>query len=103
MQQKIFSIRDAKAGVFYSPFYKTTHGEAERDFHSAVNDKNTTLNKYPEDFDLYYLGTYDTNEGKFESLDTPLHVKKAISCLERQVPDLREVDHLIKPNDLPRM
>lgn len=85
---KVFSIRDAKAGVFFNPFYKTSHGEAERDFHHAVNDDKTTLNRYPEDFDLYYLGQYDDNTGKFESLDTPLHVKKAIQCFENKQKDV---------------
>lgn len=84
MQLKVFSIRDAKSEVFHTPFYKTTHGEAERDFRTAVNDKKTQLHQYPEDFDLWYLGEYDDNTGKFESLDTPLHVIKAIQCLKNQ-------------------
>lgn len=77
---KAFSIRDAKAQIFHPPWYKTTHGEAERDFRTTVNDSKTTLNQYPEDFDLYYIGEYDDNSGKFQSLDTPQHVLKAVSC-----------------------
>lgn len=81
MEMKIYAIRDAKAEAFQPPWYKNTHGEAERDFRTAVNDDKSFLNKYPEDYDLYYLGTYDTNEGKFQTLDTPQHMIKAIQCV----------------------
>lgn len=77
MQQKIFTIRDSK-GEFYSPpFYKNTHGEAERDFHTASKDPNTNISKYPEDFDLYCVGEFDNLTGKIKPLDTPQHIVKA--------------------------
>lgn len=79
---KMYSIRDAKAEIFITPFFKKTHGEAERDFQTAVNDSKTTLHKYPEDFDLYYLGEYDDQKGLTQPLDTPQHVAKAISAVE---------------------
>lgn len=82
----MYSIRDAKSEVFNTPFYKGTHGEAERDFRSAVNDEKTQLNRYPEDFDLYYLGEYDNNTGQSVSLDTPQHVIKAIQCVKGSGP-----------------
>ena len=83
MIKKIFSIRDQKGEIFHPPFYKTTHGEAERDFQTTVNDEKSMLNKYPEDFDLYYLGEYDDQTGTFDSLDTPQHLLKAVSTISR--------------------
>lgn len=79
---KMYSIRDAKAEIFNKPFYQATHGEAERSFRRTVSDENTMMHMYPEDFDLYYLGEYDDNTGKVDSLDTPQHVIKAIQCVE---------------------
>lgn len=79
MTQKIFSIRDAKSEAYNLPFYQSTMGEAERMFRTTVNDEKTMLNKYPDDFDLYYLGEFDTNKGIFVSLDTPQHMMKSIS------------------------
>lgn len=76
---KMFSIRDAKGEKYYTPFFKNTHGEAERDFIQTVKDPQTTLNKFPEDFDLYFLGEYDDAKGVFMSLDTPQHLMKAVS------------------------
>lgn len=36
------------------------------------------VGKYPDDYDLYYIGKYDDSSGKIEPLDTPQHVVKAI-------------------------
>ena len=80
---KVFSIRDTKGELYHSPFFKTAIGEAERDFHAVVNDKSTTLSKYPEDFDLYFLGEFDNVTGKMKSLDTPHHLVKAVNCVKR--------------------
>lgn len=81
MVLKAYSIRDSKGEVYHNPFYKHTHGEAERDFTTAVNDSNPNNNfaMYPEDFDLYYLGDYDNITGKFEALPSPQHIVKAVN------------------------
>lgn len=74
---KIFSIRDSKGEVYNQPFFKKTHGEAERDFTTLVKDQKSTVALYPEDFDLYFIGEYDDNSGTLKPLDTPQHVLKA--------------------------
>lgn len=79
MQLKMYSIRDQKAEIWNVPFYKKTHGEAERDFHQAVLDEKSMLNKYPEDYDLYFVGTYDDQTGVTISVDTPQHMAKAVT------------------------
>lgn len=79
MISKIFTIRDSKAEVFNTPFYAKTHGEAERSFSQLVRDPKSTVSQFPEDYDLYYLGTYDDQTGKAEWLDTPQHLQKAVS------------------------
>lgn len=84
MLLKIYSIRDSKSEVFNVPFIKSTHGEAERDFRSLVNDQQSTVNKYPEDFDLYYMGEYDNNTGKLTPIDSPQHILKAIQVVNAQ-------------------
>lgn len=82
---KIFSIRDAKAEVFNTPFFQKTHGEAERSFRTLVNDGKSTVNQFPDDFDLYYLGEYDDNLGTVKTLDTPQHITKAVMVLDTKV------------------
>lgn len=78
MQLQVFSIRDSKGEIYNQPFYAKTHGEAERNFTQLVRDAQSMPSKFPEDFDLYYLGSYDDQKGTFESLDTPRHVMKAV-------------------------
>lgn len=81
MLTKLFAIRDSKGEFYNTPFSKHTHGEAERDFKSLINDEKSTLSKYPEDFDLYYLGEYDNLTGKISPTDSPQHIVKAVSLV----------------------
>lgn len=83
MELKMYSVRDAKGEFYERPFYKHMHGEAERDFTAAARDPKSTINQFPEDFDLYFIGTYDTKTGVVKSLDTPQHMLKAISVLNQ--------------------
>lgn len=74
---QIYSIYDSKAGIFNTPFYQNSHGEAERSFSQLTRDPKSTVSQYPEDFDLYHLGTYDDSTGKMQLLDAPAHMLKA--------------------------
>lgn len=89
---KMFSVRDAKAEVFHPPFFKKTPGEAERDFQQLTLDEKSLVAKYPEDYDLWYLGEYDDNSGKMSPLPSPQHVVKAIAL----VPPSNVVQHKSK-------
>lgn len=84
MQLKMYSVRDAKAEIYNAPFYKRSHGEAERDFKNAITDDKNPNAKYPEDFDLYFLGDYDDQTGLVKPLNTPQHIAKAIDLINRQ-------------------
>lgn len=84
MELKMYSIRDSKSQIFNPPFYKKTHGEAERDFSTLVKDEKSMIAQYPEDFDLYYVGTYQDDTGTIQSLDTPQHIIKAVNAIQRQ-------------------
>ncbi len=89
MLRQVYSIRDAKTEIFNAPFYKTNEGEAERDFRTVVNDSATSINRYPQDYDLYHLGSFNDIDGKFLALDTPCHVIKGVQCIKRdEVPSV---------------
>lgn len=90
MKLQMFSIRDAKGEVFNTPFFQKTFGEAERSFTQLINDGKSLPGQYPDDFDLYYLGDYDDQTGKFAPLDTPQHLVKAVQVLQKkQAPPLQ--------------
>lgn len=78
MKMKVFAIRDGKAEIYFPPFFQKTHGEAERSLRELMRDESSMVAKYPEDYDLYFLGEYDDQSGKMSLQDTPQHVLKAI-------------------------
>lgn len=84
MLHKVYSVRDAKSNSYNQPFHQTTHGEAERSFHRMTNDEKSFINAYPDDFDLYYLGEFDTIKGLYQPLKSPEHIMKAVQVLERK-------------------
>lgn len=64
----IFAIKDEKTGEFHPPFFQTTPQAAIRLFRTEINrahDANQAY-LYPEDFSLYYLGTFNQVTGKIE-------------------------------------
>lgn len=77
MITKLYAIKDAKAEVYGKPFHQTTHGEAERSFRQLIMDEKSMPHKFPDDYDLYYLGEYDDQTGLVQCLDTPQHILKA--------------------------
>lgn len=80
MIYKMFTIRDSKAEIYSPPFYKKTHGEAERDFRELTRDPKSMVSKYPMDFDLFHVGEFDDSTGKIDSLVTPKHIMKALDA-----------------------
>lgn len=78
----MYSVRDSKGETYSPPFLAKTPGEAERMFTNEVHNTQSQISKYPEDFDLYHLGTYDDVTGKITSLDSPQHVVKAVNLLK---------------------
>lgn len=69
--KKIYAIRDSKGEYFNNPFFNNTHGEAERNFDKLVNDKQSNINQYPEDYSVYHLGDFDESKGTIIALKEP--------------------------------
>jgi len=64
MINKMYSILDTRAGIWTFPFAQPADSVAVRVFEGVVMDRNTIIGQSPQDFDLYYMGT-------FEDEDTP--------------------------------
>lgn len=94
MNQKAFSVRDSKTELFHLPFFTNTTADAERSFAATVNNSQTSINQFPEDFDLYMIGEYDQIKGKFLPLETPVHMIKAIALIRKTTPqNVTEIGH----------
>lgn len=64
-----YSIHDTKSETFNPPFYQKNAGEAIRSFTKIVNDKNSVLNEFPEDYVLVEIGQWDDEKGLLMSGD----------------------------------
>lgn len=72
----VYSVFDTAVSVFGTPFFAPTEASAIRSFVTLANDVNSTVHMYPQDFSLYYLGSYDSETGTIVSeppfrLNTP--------------------------------
>lgn len=84
MIRQVFSVRNAKGEFFNPPFISHTKGSAERTFQKLVNDPQSDINQFPEDYDLYYVGDFDDTKGVMLPLDTPEHLVKAVMLHGKQ-------------------
>lgn len=86
MAQKyiVCAVRDKQAGVFGQPFCVPAVGLAVRGFSDQVNrrESDNPLNRHPEDFELYRLGSYDDTTGEFSrEADDPARIARAVELI----------------------
>lgn len=63
---KMYAIRDRATDQYLQPMFLLAHGQAIRTFSDDINKADSPAGQHPEDYDLYYIGTYDTDTGKVE-------------------------------------
>lgn len=66
---KVVSVRDSAVDAFMNPFVVPAVGAAIRSFSDEVNryDASNAMNKHPDDYDLYEIGSFDPQTGLLES------------------------------------
>lgn len=64
--QNVYSVKDIKSELFANPFIQENNAVAIRNFGTACEDEKSKLNKYPEDFVLHHIGTYNFTSGAIE-------------------------------------
>lgn len=77
MKVCLFAIRDNIAASFGLPTVDTNEMTAKRNFAFAISSEEKSVMTYkPSDFDLYQVGYYDTDSGRFESMpdNVPLFI-----------------------------
>jgi len=71
MIHSVLAVFDEKAEAFAQPFFQQSDVLAIRAFTAAARDPESLLYKFPRDYSLYKLGTYDDCAGRFENLERP--------------------------------
>jgi hypothetical protein len=93
MKVKIYAILDDKVGAFMQPFYAMQNGQAIRSLKDALADRNNTICRYPADFTLYHLATFDDTSGEMLPEEKPVFIARASDLIETPelTRELREV------------
>jgi hypothetical protein len=91
MIHKIYTVRDNKAESYLPPFYSQSKGTAIRSFSESCNDPNSMFCKYPDDFALFEIGTFDDSSCSFEThspvnLGLAREFKKYVELPESSLP-----------------
>lgn len=84
MTKKLFTIYDSKAETYVAPFCLLSRGEAIRAFTDTVNDQSIPPGKYPEDFSLFELGTFDETNCKFVLYSTPTSLGVGVEFVKQR-------------------
>lgn len=71
MKYVVCSVFDKAAAAYGRPFFVGAIGQAIRGFQDEVNRnaEDNPVNKHPDDFDLYYVGTFDDSTGGFVNVE----------------------------------
>lgn len=67
MKMIVFAVKDRATNMFGTPMFLLSAGQATRSFSDEINRSaaDNQLFQHPDDFDLYELGFYDSNDGSF--------------------------------------
>lgn len=76
MMYEIVAVRDIKTNAFSQPQFVPHQGGAIRAFGDQCMNKDpqNIMGHHPEDFELYYLGQFNDQTGKFEQLPEPVQI-----------------------------
>lgn len=64
MLQRCFSIYDSRTVYYQPPFFSPTTFSGVRMFEHLVRDPTSLASKFPEDFSLYQVGSFDDTTGQ---------------------------------------
>jgi hypothetical protein len=62
---QMYSIFDVKTEVYQGPFRFQTEGQALRWFQDAIVSAESELSKHPEDYNLFFVGSWNDSKGEF--------------------------------------
>lgn len=82
MRMYIVTIYDKRAQTYGGPMVFPTLGVAERAFADNVNDPQSMINKHPEDYMMYLIGTFDTEKAIIIQADAHQLLSEAHQLLQ---------------------
>lgn len=81
MISKMYSVYDVKSKLYQVPFHSHNDGHAIRCFTDMVRHEKSHLSRYPEDFILFNVGSFDDESGVISPLSRPIQIIVASECV----------------------
>ena len=75
---KAYAVLDVKVSAFLLPMFFPTTPSALRGFGAAAVDPSHDFSKFPEDYILYEIGSWDSELGMLSALAVPTPLAKAL-------------------------
>ncbi|QXP08657.1 MAG: nonstructural protein [Arizlama microvirus] len=69
-----YCVLDRKAKIYNTPYFIMNDAVAIRQFSMVVNGQDSMVAKFPEDYILYRVGSFDMLEGKINPEPFPVEV-----------------------------
>lgn len=79
MKVGVFSIFDSKAEAYLQPFFSPNAGTATRALHQVVNDPSSNFCKFPADYTLFEIGSYNDATGDLDKLDVHTNLGNVVT------------------------
>ena len=77
---KLYSVYDKKSMIYGQIMTCQDEIQAKRLFERAVNDEETMLFHYPEDFVLVEICDFDEHSGNITTMPMPKQILEAQAC-----------------------
>lgn len=74
MKTHIYSLRDVKAGYYMNMVLLRNDVDAERFFLAILEDQRSPIAKFPKDYAIFWIGTFDNESGEVIPLGIPKDV-----------------------------
>lgn len=84
MQYKYFTVHDAKADGYLPPFMQPNEAMAIRMFNTMVNDPSHQFGQHPQDYTLFYLGTWEDENAKLSPAPAPVSLGNGLEHQQLQ-------------------
>jgi len=98
MKSQMFVIFDSKANAYMQPWFLTTTPMAIRAFQDCIADKKHNFGAHPEDYTLFAIGTFDSQDAKIH-WKTPVSLGNGIEFVpqDETQPDLFDEQNQLGP------
>lgn len=79
----IFTCYDSKAEIYLTPFFEQTRGSAMRAWMQICTDPQTQFNKFPGDYTLFEIGTFDEHTGNISLYSAKINLGLALDMIPK--------------------